>query len=321
MPRLTSSRRLLPSWLAALLAGLIGASIPVQSRLNGELGVTLGDPVMAAAVSFVGGLLIMLMLALTLPTVRRGLASLPRAVATRAIPPYYLAAGTVGAFLVFTQSTVVAVVGVAVFTVAVVAGQVISGIVIDTVGFAQSVRRPAGGARLLGAGLVLVAVVLSASSSFRGGGPFLQMAGPALLALAAGSLTGFQHAINGRVGSVAGSPLVATATNFIAGTTLLGAVLAVRALLGTAQWSWPTEWWLYSGGIFGFAFIAGSAALIPHAGVLVVGLGSVAGQLVASLLLDVVAPVGDTGVDLLMVLGTLLALVALSITTLAGRRR
>lgn len=312
----------LPGWLTALLAAIMGSAIPVQSRVNGQLGDELGDPIMAAATSFGGGLLLIVLLGPCLPAVRRGLRALPRAVVTRRIPPYYLAAGAVGAYLVFTQSAVVAVVGVAVFTVAVVAGQLVSGLVVDTVGFAQDTRRPPGALRLVGAGLVLAAVVLAASSSLGGSGPLLQLLAPAALALLAGLLTGFQHAMNGRIGAVTGSPLVAAATNFACGTTVLLLLVVLRWALGThTEWSWPGQWWLYTGGIYGIVFIAGSAALVPRAGVLMVGLGSVTGQLLTSLLLDVLAPVADRAVAPSTVVGTALALVAISIASLPGRRR
>lgn len=292
MARLIGSQpRRLPAWLAAATAGLLGTSIPLQSRLNGELGTALGDPFLAA--------------------VRSG-----------ALPRYYLTAGAVGGFLVLSQTTVVAVVGVAVFTVAVVAGQVVSGILIDTVGFAAAERRPPAPARLVGAALVLVAVALSASSGAGVDGSLAAIAAPALLAFVAGSLTGFQYAMNGRTGSVGGSALVATAMNFVAGMTLLLVLLGIRALVGaTGPWSWPSQWWLYVGGLFGIVYIAGLAALTPRTGVLLVGLGSVAGQLVASLVLDAVAPVGNAGVTATMVAATALALLAIVIATLLPQRR
>lgn len=315
-------RRRLPAWLAAVVAGVLGASVPLQSRLNGELGTSLGDPFMAAVVSFGGGLVVMALIGLSVPVVRRGLLSLPGAVTAGTLPWYYLAAGSVGGFLVLTQATAVAIVGVAVFTVAVVAGQVISGIVIDTVGFAASERRPPGPARLVGAALVLLAVTLSAFSGAGVDTSLGTLAGPALLAFVAGSLTGFQFAMNGHTGSVGGSALVATVLNFLTGMLLLLVLLGVRALVGAAgPWTWPSQWWLYVGGLFGIVYIGGLAALTPRTGVLLVGLGSVAGQLLASLLLDVVAPVGAGGVSVTTVLATTLALVAIVVATVLPARR
>ncbi len=309
----------LPVWLAALLAAAIGAVVPVQSRINGELGAQLGDPVLAAAMSFGGGLVVMVVLALALPRVRRGVLRLPGAARRRELPPAYLLAGTIGAFLVLTQSAVVAVVGVAVFTVAVVAGQTLSGLLTDAIGFAQDVRRRPTTLRLVGAGLVLVAVVLSASSSFTGARPWQELLLPSLLPLVAGLLTGFQHAANARVGAVGGSPLTATVMNFVAGTVALVVAVLVRGHGLPADL--PGEWWLYTGGLYGIVFIAGSAAIVPRTGVLVLGLGSIAGQLLGSLALDLFAPVAGSSVSPTTVAGTLLALVAISLASLPRRRR
>lgn len=311
----------LPVWLAALLAAVIGAVVPVQSRVNGELGAQLGDPVLAAALSFGGGLVVLLVVALVLPRVRSGVLRLPGAVRRGELPPAYLLAGTIGAFLVLTQSAVVAVVGVAVFTVAVVAGQTLSGLLTDAIGFAQDVRRRPTTLRLVGAGLVLVAVALSASSSFDGERPWSEVLLPALLPLAAGLLTGFQQAANARVGAVVGSPLTATVGNFVAGTLALVVAVLVRGR-GLPD-TMPGDWWLYTGGLYGIVFIAGSAAIVPRTGVLVLGLGAIAGQLIGSLALDVLAPVADSAVSPRTVAGTLLALVAISVASLprSGLRR
>lgn len=315
MPHRTTA---LPVWLAALLAAAIGAVVPVQSRINGELGAQLEDPVLAAAMSFGGGLVVMVVVALALPRVRRGVLRLPGAVRRRELPPAYLLAGTIGAVLVLTQSAVVAVIGVAVFTVAVVAGQTLSGLLTDAIGFAQDVRRRPTTLRLAGAGLVLVAVVLAASSSFTGEQPWQELLLPALLPLVAGLLTGFQHAANARVGAVGGSPLTATVMNFVAGSAALVVAVLVRGHGLPAEL--PGEWWLYTGGLYGIVFIAGSAAIVPRTGVLVLGLGSIAGQLIGSLALDVFAPVAGASVSPTTVAGTLLALVAISLTSLPRRR-
>ena len=321
MPRQTPFvPRSIPLWLAALLAVLVGAAVPIQSRINGELGATLGDPIMASLLPFGSGLVVLLLISLPLPKVRRGLRSLPSLVARRTVPPYYLVAGTIGVSLVLTQTTVVPLVGVAIFTVSVVAGQVVGGVIVDTLGFAQAVRRPADRLRLTGAGLVLVAVAVSVSPGL-GGVSLLELAVPAVVAFVVGALNGFQYAMNGRIGSATGSPLVATVTNFVAGTALLAVLLGARAVVVPMSWTWSTDWWAYTGGLLGIIFIGGTAALIPHAGALVTGLGSVAGQLAVSLVLDAVAPVDGRGVEPAMVVGTVLALVAIVLTTVPRRRR
>ncbi|MEE6272527.1 DMT family transporter [Georgenia wangjunii] len=322
-PELAQSMRApLPAWLGVMCATAMGVAIPVQSRINGQLGDELDDGITAALLSFAGGLLLLALAALVLPDLRRGLRRLRPAIAGGSVPRVYVLAGLIGAFLVFTQSTMVALIGVAVFTVSVVAGQTLGGLLVDGVGFAQAARRRPTAARLVGAVLVLVAVAIAASGSFQPGRPVLALLGPAAAAVVAGLLTGFQHAMNGRIGSVTGSPLTATVTNFLGGTVALGIAFAVKTVVAGGPGPLPGEWWLYTGGPLGIIFIAGSAALVPHTGVLLVGLGTVTGQLLGSLALDAFVPAPGAGVTAATVAGTVLALLAVTVATVPwGRTR
>jgi transporter family-2 protein len=67
-------------------------------------------------------------------------------------------------------------------------------------------------------------------------------------------------------------PLTATLVNFIGGTAILAvAALAHVAVVG-APAAWPTDPWLYLGGVIGVTYIFLSAALVVHTGVLILGL-------------------------------------------------
>jgi transporter family-2 protein len=56
-------------------------------------------------------------------------------------------------------------------------------------------------------------------------------------------------------------------------------------------------------------------------GVFVLGLGTIAGQLIASLVIDVFAPAADSPVTFAVVAGTLLALVAVPVAAIPNLRR
>jgi transporter family-2 protein len=66
------------------------------------------------------------------------------------------------------------------------------------------------------------------------------------------------------------------------------------------------------------AFIGSMVVLVRRIGVLLLGLGMVAGQLVASLLLDLFAPSGAHPLTVLTVTGTVLTLVAAGIAASSG---
>ncbi len=215
--------RSFPLWLALVFAMLCGAGIALQSRINGELGSRLGDGVTAAVISFGSGLLILIVAMAIAPAGRRGLVRVTTALRSRELPWWYVAGGAAGAFLVLSQGVAAAVLGVALFTVSVVAGQTVSGLVLDRVGLGPGGRRPITPARLAGAIIALAAVTWAVSSQFGGGVPVWLM----LLPLIAGLGLGWQQAVNGQVRVVAESALTATFINFAVGTTVLLVLMAV----------------------------------------------------------------------------------------------
>ncbi|MDX3852367.1 DMT family transporter [Streptomyces sp. AK02-01A] len=302
--------------LAISLAVVIGLLIPVQARINGELSTRLDDGIAAAALSFTGGLLIMSVAAVFAPGLRRGLRELVTATRSGRLPRRYLAAGILGSSLALAQSTTALIVGVAVFTVAAIAGQTLSGLIVDSIGYGGGVRRRPGWQRLAGAGLILIAAVVAALPQLTGASSLLGVVLPALAPLVAGFLLGFQQAMNGVSGAVTGSPLAATWANFFVGALFLSAVWAVKALFTSAPGAMPADWWVYLGGICGVLFIGASAVLVRKIGVLLLGMGSIAGQLVGSTLLDLVLPSAGSGLSLLTVVGAGLTLIAVATASL-----
>ncbi len=316
VPDASSAQRRVPAWFAIALAAMCGALIAVQTRLNGALGLALGDGFVAAAISFGSGLLI---LTITLALVRRGRVGLGRvagALRDRSMPWWTVLGGLSGAFFVLSQGITGAAVGVALFSVAIVAGQAVSGLVLDRIGFGPHGKVLTTTPRMLGAALTLVAVVWSVSGQIGGSVPLWMLAMP----LVAGFGTGWQSAVNGRVRARADSALTATIINFIVGTTALVALMLVRAAFVGWPERLPSEPLLYLGGAIGCIFIGISAFLVSHTGVLILGLGTVAGQLVASVFIDAVGP-GADGLGFATVGGAVLALVAVAVATIRRRPR
>ncbi|MDG4793310.1 DMT family transporter [Micromonospora sp. WMMD1082] len=300
------------------LATVAGVAVAIQSRINGEMGVRLGDGIAAAAVSFGSGLLLLLVLVPATGTGRRGLATLRDALTRGTLRPWQCLGGGCGAFLVFTQGTTVGTLGVAVFTVAVVAGQSASSLAVDRAGVGPSGRQPVTAARLAGAVLTVAAVLLAVGDRF--GQP--AALGLAVLPLLAGIGVAWQQAVNGWVRVVTGSTLTATLVNFAVGTTVLLAAFAVSlALRGLPPGGLPTEPWLYLGGPIGITFIAVAAAVVRLTGVLLLGLATVAGQVTGAVLLDVLLPSTTSHPGATTVLGAVLTLVAVAVAALGGRFR
>jgi transporter family-2 protein len=301
----------------AVAAGLF---IPFQGRINGALGAALDDGIAAAVVSFSTGLVVMAVISVVLPKGRAGVARILPALRERQFPPYYVLAGCIGALFVFAQSFTVGLLGVALFTVAAVTGQTLSGLLVDRIGIGPAGKRPITGIRVVGSVLTVAAVAWAVSPKFSAGESGLQLLVPLLLPVLAGFLMSFQQAMNGTATVHYGSPIAATAVNFVAGGTLLWAAWLVKLAVAGAGNPLPAQWWYYLGGPLGCIFIGVGALLVRSLGVLVTGLGMIAGQLLGSLGLDLMLPVPGTVVALPTVLGTLLTLGAIILATLPWPR-
>lgn len=316
-----------------LLAGLplavgAGLAIPVQGRINGALGARLNDGIAASVVSFSTGLVLMVLISLVLPKGRAGLARIVPAVRSRAFPPVYVLAGGIGALFVFAQSFTVGLLGVALFTVATVTGQTVSGLLVDRLGIGPAGKKPVTGIRIIGCILTIAAVAWAVSPRFTAGagsgtasdgGPTTLLL-PLLLPVAAGFLMSFQQAMNGTATVHYGTPIAATLVNFVAGTVVLWTAWGIKVAVAGPGSPLPGEWWYYAGGPMGCVFIGLGALLVRSLGVLVTGLGMIAGQLLGSLGLDLLVPAPGTIVAPATVLGTVLTLAAIILATLPWPR-
>ncbi|RUQ99285.1 DMT family transporter [Labedella endophytica] len=293
------------------MAIIAGTFVAVQARINGALGVAIDDGFAAAAVSFGSGLVILIaVMAFSRPG-RRGLGRVIEGLRDRSVPWWTVAGGGAGAFLVLSQGIAAAALGVALFTVAIVAGQTVSSLVLDRIGFGPHGVVPFQTMRVLGSALALVAVAWAVSTEFGGDKPLLLL----LMPLLGGIGIGWQQAVNGRVRQLAGSSLTATFINFAIGTVVLLVATAVHVAVAGPPSPFPSDPVLYIGGAIGCVFIGVSAFLVSHTGLLVLGLGTVAGQLVGAVLLDVFVP-GAGGLHWTTVAGAGLALVAVAIASI-----
>ncbi len=307
-------------WVALLGSGFAGALTAVQSRINGGLSQHLGNGYVTAAVSFGSGLLILCLVIGLSRRGRDGFARVRKELSTRHLPVWALTGGTFGAFFVLAQGLVATVLGLALFTVGVVAGQVFGGLLIDRAGIGPGGRVNPTWPRVLGTVLAILAVAFSVVAdlldSHGSNGQIWLMIVPVLV----GAGVSMQSAVNGLLRSAAQSALTATFISFLVGTTILVVVAAVSVLVQ----GWPTEWpsqpLFYAGGSLGVVFIALAAMLVRTAGVLLLSMSNVAGQLLASVALEAGLPLaGGVGSGLLV--GTLVALIAVVVAALPARER
>ena len=264
--------------LVSVLAGLCGA---VQPEINADLGAELDASLLAALVNFVVAFLVASLVVARRPSTRRRLADAAR----WPVPRWTYLAGFGGAVVVVSGVVAVERLGVAVFSVAFFAGQMTSGLLVDSLGLAPGRPRPITRLRLGAVALALTAVVLS-----QVGQPVGELA-PALVVfvVAAGGASAFQASANARITAALGDPMAATALNLAVGTVALVTVAAVGALTVIDAPAWPSEPWLYLGGVLGISIVLALAAASAAIGVLRTTIAMLAAQLVGAFVVDWVA--------------------------------
>jgi len=309
------------SFLAILvLGGLVPA---LQARVNGELSGHVSTGVEAALISFGTGFALLTIGLIASRRMRDGLRRIPAAVREGRLAWWAIPAGLLGGLFVACQSFAVPLIGVAMFTVGVVAGQSANALLVDRLGLSPVGHTPLTSRRLLAA-LIAIAAVVIAVANLLGAKGFSPIA--MLLALIAGAGVAIQQALGGRVNNGTGYPLSTAWLNFAFGTTglVVGALIGAAVIGARVGQPEPGPWWMYIGGTLGVIFITTASWAVPRYGVLVFALTSIAGQLLGALLLDFLAPLGGELVTWNLVLGVLLTFVAVAVgagVRLGQRRR
>lgn len=108
-----------------------------------------------------------------------------------------------------------------------------------------------------------------------------------LTALVAGALMPVQAGVNARLREYLGDPLVASLASFCVGTAaLLAFILATRTPWPSLAAASAAPWWAWCGGALGAFFVAVTIILAFKLGATGLMAWIIAGQLIASVLLD-----------------------------------
>jgi transporter family-2 protein len=279
--------------------------IALQARANGELSHRLGNGLQAALVSFTSGLIIIVVIALFNPSIKEGVRTLRSAVIAKAIPPWTLFAGMLGASFVAVQTQIVPLIGVAIYSVAAIAGQSAISLVVDRIGLTGGGKKEITPRRVTAAFVTVFAVFISVAD--RLDGKDLSIAA-VILGVLAGAIVGVQRALNGQINEHSQQSFTTSLLNFAMGTTFLLVLLLFAMTLGGMKLS-PLPagpWWIYTGGAIGVLYVAFTSTIVQHLGVLTFTLISVGGQLAGSLLIDLYSPTDGVQVSIYLVSGIVL---------------
>jgi transporter family-2 protein len=287
------------------LAAISGVMIALQARANGELSHRMGNPIEAALVSFGSGLIVISLIAAFNPAIKQGIRNLKSAVAKREIPVWTLFAGMLGGSFVAFQTQVVPIVGVAIYSVASIAGQSASSLFVDRIGLTGGGKKAITKRRVLAAFVTVFAVLVSVIDRIDAQNLSLFAV---FFGVFAGAIVGVQRALNGQINESTQQSFTTSLLNFIMGTTFLLIFLLIAALVTQVEIvALPSgPWWMYTGGTIGVIYIAFTSTIVQHLGVLTFTLISVGGQLVGSLLIDLYSPTQGVQISAYLVTGILM---------------
>jgi transporter family-2 protein len=254
----------------------VGSLLALQAAANVQLASALASPFRASALQLGIGAALLLALA----TAAGSLGALGDLASA---DPWTLAGG-LGSALYITAGIVLfprigAVAAVGLF----VAGQMLASILLDASGWLGVERDVPGAATLAGAAATVAGIGLVVRAQ---GGAAQARAGWVALGLAAGAVLPVQGAINARLRTELDAPLAAGAVSFLVATAAMLLLLAaVQRAPGRAD-PRTVPWWGWLGGACGATYVTSVFLLIPEIGAAPTVALTVAGQQIASVLVD-----------------------------------
>ena len=265
----------------------------------------MGDALEAALVSFGTGLVFVSLISLVRNDIRTGYGDIFKASKSKQLPFWRLGAGVLGALFVFMSTHVVPILGLALFTVASLAGQTATSLWVDHFGIAGGAKTVITKRRLIASLITVSAVIVSVWDRFLSSN-FSILA--VTLAVCAGSWVGVQRALNAQINSFSKKSFATSQLNFITGTAFLLLLLLLRSAFTdhSIMNLTPGPWWVFLGGSIGVIYIAFTALAVQYLGVLEFTLFSVSGMLVGSLLLDLLLPTQGTQISPYLITGIFL---------------
>jgi transporter family-2 protein len=272
---------------ASLLAGGL---LTVQAGANAQLAKATGSPFAATALQLTVGTLALLALA-------AGTGTLAALTGLAGVPWWHAVGGTASAFYVVSTILLFPRLGAVVTVGLFIAGQMLASLGLDAFGALGVAPKGVGlpgaagtAAVLLGAAAIVLGQPAAAGAGQQGQGLGDKL-GWIVLALLAGAVLPVQGAVNGLLRADLGAPFAVGAVSFFVATLAMAAVLLVGVVVLHAPRPHVADlpampWWGWLGGIAGAVYVTTVFTAIPAIGTAAaVGL-TVAGQQVASVLVD-----------------------------------
>ncbi|GBG24873.1 Hypothetical Protein FCC1311_010912 [Hondaea fermentalgiana] len=278
------------SKLLGMVAALgSGAGLAIQSAMNGALAVPLGSGLMASPVSFLVGVATLLLVA------PFKLGQKPRDKGPNPKPLYWwhwCTGGSIGVCYICAGTFLGPKLGYGLFFCSVVAGQIITSLVLDHIAFLDLRRQPVTVWRVGSTVVVLVGAVLAIVDKVDVALGVGKLVGFVLLSFASGCLMAIQAPINSSLTIRFGTlPHRTALISFSVGTLYIlviwGISVGVKGRgLADVHVS-ESEPFMWFGGVLGVLYVVASVSLAPILGVGLFVVFVVFGQLFMSLFIDV----------------------------------
>ena len=255
---------------------LVGALLALQAGANVQLSAAMAHPVGASALQLTIGAA--LLLAVT--AVLHGLGALD---GLDDVAAWHLVGGLGSAVYITAGILLFPRLG-AVLTVGLfIAGQMLASLALDATGWLGVAQETVSATSALGAGAVTGGAIVIARS--QAGVP--HRSGWSALAVAAGAALPLQGAVNAQLRQDLDAPVAAGAWSFVVAAVAMTAALALaRPRQARVDRLSRVPWWGWLGGLCGATYVTSVFLLIPEIGVApTIGL-TVAGQQLASVLVD-----------------------------------
>jgi transporter family-2 protein len=256
----------------------VGALLALQAAANVQLSAAVGSPFAASTLQLAIGAAVLLALAIGVGAVAH-LDRIPHA------PGWHLVGGLGSAVYITAGILLFPRLGAIVTVGLFIAGQMAASLAIDGLGWLGVEREPLDAAAWIGAAVVVCGTALVVRA--QAGTPASARGAWIVLALAAGAVLPIQGAINAQLRSDLDAPVATGAFSFIVATAAMLAVLAgVRGRRARTANLRALPWWGWLGGLCGATYVTSVFLLIPEIGAAPTIALTVAGQQLASVLVD-----------------------------------
>ncbi|RUQ14399.1 DMT family transporter [Corynebacterium genitalium] len=249
-----------------LIALAVGGLIPIQTAANSRLRLSVGNkPVVSALISFT----VALCVAVIATAVLQG-NPVPQFADGVSAPWWVWLGGAMGVCFVLGNILLFPRLGAVQTVVLPILGQVVMGLLVDRFGLFGAPVLEVTFMRVLGAVVVLAGIVMVLRAGKRpaveGDAEGLELWLFRALGVLVGVGSAVQTAVNGYLGTIAGSSMHAGEINLAVGAVLLLVAALVTSPRQLARRPERGPWWMWLGGLVGATFVISGATLAPLLG-------------------------------------------------------